>query len=141
EGLPRFNGGLVGYFGYDSIRYIEPRLAQCSKADPLQTPDILLMVSDEVVVCDNLRGKLFIVVHADPAQRDALVCAQTRLDELDGQLQRAAPRHMQPGSNQVGETDFVSGFTQEGFEAAVARCKEYIVEGDVMQVVLSQRLS
>ena len=141
EGLPRFNGGLVGYFGYDSIRYIEPRLAQCSKADPLQTPDILLMVSDEVVVFDNLRGKLFIVVHADPAQRDALACAQARLDELDGQLQRAAPRHVLPGSSQVAETDFVSGFTQEGFEAAVARCKEYIVEGDVMQVVLSQRLS
>ena len=141
DGLPRFNGGLVGYFGYDSIRYIEPRLARCSKADPLQTPDILLMVSDEVVVFDNLHGKLFIVVHADPAQRDALTCAQARLDELDGQLQRAAPRHRQPASSQVGETDFVSGLTQEGFEAAVARCKEYIVEGDVMQVVLSQRLS
>ncbi|MBI5040426.1 MAG: anthranilate synthase component I [Gammaproteobacteria bacterium] len=141
DGLPRFNGGLVGYFGYDTIRYIEPRLAQCSKPDPLQTPDILLMVSDEVVVFDNLRGKLFIVVHADPAQADALAQAEQRLNELDDMLRRAAPRHVHPASSSVGEADFISGFTQEGFEAAVARSKGYIVDGDIMQVVLSQRLS
>jgi anthranilate synthase component 1 len=141
EGLPRFNGGLVGYFGYDTIRYIEPRLGPCGKPDLLNTPDILLMVSDEVVVFDNLRGKLFIVVHADPLQPDALAQAETRLDQLDDMLRRAAPRHVHPAASSVGEADFVSGFTQEGFEAAVARSKDYIVEGDIMQVVLSQRLS
>lgn len=141
EGLPRFNGGLVGYFGYDTIRYIEPRLARCNKPDPLQTPDILLMVSDEVVVFDNLRGKLFIVVHADPAQADALTQAERRLDQLDDRLHRAAPRHVHPAASRVGEADFISGFTQEGFEAAVARSKDYIIDGDIMQVVLSQRLS
>ncbi|MBI5462556.1 MAG: chorismate-binding protein, partial [Gammaproteobacteria bacterium] len=145
DGLPRFNGGLVGYFGYDTIRYIEPRLAQCNKPDPLPdplgTPDILLMVSDEVVVFDNLRGKLFIVVHADPAQADALANAEKRLDELDDMLRRAAPRHVHPASSSVGEADFISGFTQDGFEAAVTRSKGYIVDGDIMQVVLSQRLS
>lgn len=145
EGLPRFNGGLVGYFGYDTIRYIEPRLAACGKPDPLPdpigTPDILLMVSDEVVVFDNLRGKLYIVVHADPARKDALAQAEARLDQLDGMLRRAAPRYVHPAASSVGEADFVSGFTQEGFEAAVARSKDYIVEGDIMQVVLSQRLS
>ena len=139
--LPRFNGGLVGYFGYDTIRYIEPKLAKCDKPDTLGTPDILLMVSDEIVVFDNLRGKLFLIVHADPNMPDALARAEQRLDQLDEMLGRAAPRHIQAGATQVKEADFVSGFTQDGFESAVQRCKDYIVEGDVMQVVLSQRMS
>ncbi len=141
DGLPRFNGGLVGYFGYDTIRYIEPKLAKCSKPDPLKNPDILLMVSDEVIVFDNLRGKLYMVVHADPAQSDALAQAQARLDVLDDLLHQAAPRYTHPGVSRVNEADFISGFTQEGFEEAVARCKDYIVDGDIMQVVLSQRMS
>lgn len=139
--LPRFNGGLVGYFGYDTIRYIEPKLARCDKPDALNTPDILLMVSDEIVVFDNLRGKLFMIVHADPEIPNALAKAEQRLDQLGEMLSHAAPRHMQPGATQVKEEDFISGFTQEGFESAVQRCKDYIVEGDVMQVVLSQRMS
>jgi len=69
--LPRFTGGLVGYFGYDTIRYIEPRLARNASPDTLQTPDILLMVSEEVVVFDNLSGRLYVVVHQDPAEPDA----------------------------------------------------------------------
>lgn len=141
EGLPRFNGGLVGYFGYDTIRYIEPKLAACSKPDPLNNPDILLMVSDEVIVFDNLRGKLYLVAHADPAQADALAQAEARLNQLDELLHQAAPRYAHPGASTVNEADFISGFTQDGYETAVARCKDYIVEGDVMQVVLSQRLS
>ncbi|PCI12394.1 MAG: anthranilate synthase component I [Thiotrichales bacterium] len=142
DGLPRFTGGLVGYFGYDTIRYIEPRLATCPNPDELGTPDILLMVSDEVVVFDNLGGKLYIIVHADPTQRDALVQAEARLDELQGQLAREIPRkNIYCGTPSMSEADFVSGFTQQGFESAVKRAKEYIVEGDVMQVVLSQRLS
>ncbi len=141
EGLPRFNGGLVGYFGYDTIRYIEPKLARCNKPDPLNNPDIVLMVSDEIIVFDNLRGKLFMVVHADPAQPDALDQAEARLNQLDELLHRAAPRYVHPAASRVNEGDFVSGFTQDGFESAVARCKDYIVDGDVMQVVLSQRLS
>ena len=142
EGLPRFGGGLVGYFGYDVVRYIEPRLSAGVRQDPLQTPDILLMVSDEVVVFDNLTGKLMMVVHADPAQPDALQNAQARLSELMQQLRKPVKI---PGplkhARTVNEDDFVSGFTREGFEAAVNRVKEYIVDGDAMQVVLSQRLS
>ncbi|NIR32235.1 MAG: anthranilate synthase component I [Gammaproteobacteria bacterium] len=142
EGLPRFTGGLVGYFGYDTVRYIEPRLARCPNPDPLGTPDILLMVSDEVVVLDNLAGKLFVVVHADPTERGAFDRAQQRLDGLVQRLREArsiypSPRRPQP----VIEEDFVSGFTRAGFERAVERAKRYIVDGDVMQVVLSQRLS
>jgi anthranilate synthase component 1 len=142
EDLPRFSGGLVGYFGYDAVRYIEARLRDGDKEDPLQTPDILLMVSDEVVVFDNLSGKLLMVVHVDPAQPDAWERGQARLGQL---LQQLCQPVQIPGaleqSRDVSETDFVSGFTREGFEAAVRRVKQYIVEGDAMQVVLSQRLS
>jgi anthranilate synthase component 1 len=100
------------------------------------------MVSDEVVVFDNLSGKLLMVVHVDAGQPDAWARGQARLDELMQQLRQPVTI---PGalkeSRQVSEDDFVSGFTREGFEAAVKRVKEYIVEGDAMQVVLSQRLS
>lgn len=140
-GLPKFTGGLVGYFGYDTIRYIESRLANADKPDPLGLPDILLMVSLEVIVFDNLSGKLFIIVHANPAEEGAYAKAQDRIDQLIGQLDKATPQHVNARSRQVDETDFISGFTQKGFESAVDRIKEYIVDGDVMQVVISQRLS
>ena len=141
-GLPRFCGGLVGYFGYDSVRYIEEKLRDGDQHDPLGTPDILLMVSDEVVVFDNLSGKLLMVAHVDSGWPDAWAQGQARLDQLMQQLRQ--PVNI-PGalkkSRRVAEDDFVSGFTREGFEDAVRRVKEYIVEGDAMQVVLSQRLS
>jgi len=142
EGMPRFNGGLVGYFGYETIRYIEPRLNKKQKEDPIGSPDILLMVSDEVVVFDNLGGKLFIIVHADPGSADAFSIAHQRLDELvDTLANKHIDKTKSNDSRTVNENDFVSGFTQENYEAAVDRIKEYIVDGDCMQVVLSQRLS
>jgi anthranilate synthase component 1 len=141
EGMPRFTGGLVGYFGYDTIRYIEPRLANCPNPDPLGVPDILLMVSEEVVVFDNLSGKLFVIVHADTSQENSFQAAQTRLDQLVAQLSNQVRHETKSRAVKVNETDFISGFTQEGFEQAVGKAREYIVDGDVMQVVLSQRLS
>jgi anthranilate synthase component I len=142
-GLPRFTGGLVGYFGYDTVRYIEPRLIHCPEKDTLRTPDILLLVSDEVVVFDNLRGKLYVVVHADPTAQDAYARTQARLDDLVAQVQAATPRYQYPAATRQihREADFVSGFKRDGFEKAVERIKEYIIDGDVMQVVLSQRLT
>jgi len=142
KGLPRFTGGLVGYFGYDTVRYVEPRLAVCPNPDSLQTPDILLMVSEDVVVFDNLAGKLFVITLVDPAQEQAYRRGQERLDELverlrSGRLRYAYGRLAGP----VREEDFISDFTQERFEEAVVQVKRYIVEGDCMQVVLSQRLS
>ena len=141
EGLPRFTGGLVGYFGYDTIRYIEPKLAQCPNPDEMGTPDILLMVSEEVVVFDNLGGKLYIIVHADPSQNDAYEHAQQRLDTLAAQLRMVTPQPALKAGREVAEEDFVSGFTEEGFKKAVESARQYIIDGDVMQVVLSQRLS
>ncbi len=142
EGLPRFTGGLVGYFGYDTIRYIEPRLAESPNPDPLGTPDILLMVSDEVLVFDNLSGKLLIVVHADPAENSAYEKGLARLDQLVLQLEQGNLHEASVNEpREINEDDFTSGFPREKFEAAVDRIKEYIVDGDAMQVVISQRLS
>jgi anthranilate synthase component 1 len=142
EGLPRFTGGLVGYFGYDTVRYIEPRLDHKSNSDPLDVPDILLLVSDEVVVFDNLRGRLFVVVHVDPSVKGAYKQAQQRLDDLVARMRsQALPPQSNKRGRKVRESDFRSGFKQDKFEAAVDRIKGYIVEGDCMQVVLSQRLS
>jgi anthranilate synthase component 1 len=142
DDMPRFAGGLVGYFGYDAVRYIEPRLKDGVNEDTLQTPDILLMVSDEVVVFDNLAGKLQLIVHMDSDEPDAWDTGQARLGQLmDTMCQPVAIPGALKESRLVTEDDFVSGFTREGFEAAVERIKEYIVEGDAMQVVLSQRLA
>ncbi|MDP3335017.1 MAG: anthranilate synthase component I [Methylococcaceae bacterium] len=140
--LPRFNGGLVGYFGYETIGYIEPKLRTAGKDDPLGCPDILLMVSEEILVFDNLSGKMLLLTHANPEQADAYDRAVARLNDLSAKLResQAKPdKHASP--KKVDEADFISGFTQEGFEAAVVKAKEYITDGDIMQVVLSQRLS
>jgi len=141
--LPRFNGGLVGYFGYDTVRYIEPRLATFNKPDLIGCPDILLMVSDELLVFDNLAGTLQLIVHVNPESGNAWTQGQARLDELEARLRLVASGYEKHigGDETIEETDFVSGFTREGFEAAVDRIKDYIVEGDAMQVVLSQRMS
>lgn len=140
-GLPKFTGGLVGYFGYDTVRYIEPRLGDCPNPDLINTPDILLMLSDEVVVFDNLSGKLFIVIHVDPAEANALEQGESRLNQLVQLLQQPVKRDAYTAPVEVNEEDFVSGFTQEGFESAVEKAREYITAGDIMQVVLSQRMS
>lgn len=146
--LPLFNGGLVGYFGYDTVRYIEGRLAQSCPPDMLGTPDILLMVSEDVLVFDNLAGILTLVTLADPDEEDALATAELRLQELEQRLPTTAP-NLPPilapadvlNGAAVGEQDFKSGFSQQKFEAAVEAIKEYVLAGDVMQVVPSQRLS
>lgn len=143
EGLPRFNGGLVGYFGYDSVRYVERKLAAVSKPDPLATPDILLMVSDAVVVFDNLSGKLYAIVLVDPTQGEAFERGQAQLRELLNKLrQPITPRLGVDLSKPAGqEPDFISSFKRDDYEAAVAAIKEYILAGDCMQVVISQRMS
>lgn len=143
QGLPRFIGGLVGYFGYDTIRYIEPKLAHCPNPDPLDNPDILLLVSEDVVVFDNLAGKLYLITLVDPAIERAYTRAQQRLDNWSEQLRAARSLYGPPRTAQSAapQSPFVSDFTQQGFEAAVERIKGYILAGDCMQVVPSQRLS
>ncbi|GAB3392884.1 anthranilate synthase component I family protein [Azotobacter armeniacus] len=142
-GLPRFNGGLVGYFGYDCVRYVEKRLAHCPNPDPLGTPDILLMVSDAVVVFDNLAGKMHLIVLADPNEADAFEQGQAHLQTLLKRLrQPLAPRQgIDLGAPAGAEPAFRASFTRDDYERAVMRIKEYILAGDCMQVVPSQRMS
>jgi anthranilate synthase component I len=140
-GLPRLAGGLVGYFGYDCVRYFEPKLAG-ARPDPLGTPDILLMRSDELVVFDNLRATLTLCVHADPDDRADLARARRRLDAIESQLRRPLRLPRAPARKAGGGGGgFVSGFSRAKFCAAVERIKDYIAAGDAMQVVPSQRLS
>ena len=136
--MPRFTGGLAGYFGYDTVRYIEPRLARTQKPDVIGTPDILLMLTEQLAVIDNLSGKLTFIVYADPAQADAYRNALQRLDAL----QRALRQPVQiPDAPQMRRYEAKSEFGEAAFKAAVERSKQYIFDGDIMQVVLSQRMS
>jgi anthranilate synthase component 1 len=141
-GLPAFSGGLVGYFGFETIGWIEPRLARWDRPDEMGTPDALLMVAEELAVFDNLKGRLYLIVHADPAQPQAYARAVRRLEELTFRLRHsgsAYPETLHP--QPLDEADFKSSFTRAGFEAMVGRIKEHILAGDVFQVVPSQRLS
>ncbi|OIR16758.1 anthranilate synthase component 1 [mine drainage metagenome] len=138
SGLPRFTGGLAGYFGYDTVRYIEHKLASTQKPDVLGTPDILLMLTEQLAVVDNLSGKLTFIVYADPAHADAYRSALQRLDDL----QRALRQPVQiPDAPQMRRYEAKSEFGEAAFKAAVERSKRYIFDGDIMQVVLSQRMS
>jgi len=136
----RFAGGLVGYFGYDTVRHVEPRALGAPKPDPLGTPDMVLLVSDELAVVDNVLGKLYLVVYADPQVPGAWRTAHERLEELRLRLSSPLPRGMlatHPGR----EAPVERSFTEAGFLAAVKRAKDYIAAGDVMQVQVSQRSS
>ena len=141
-GGPPITGGLVGYFGYDTVRLIEPRLGPNPHPDPLGTPDILLMVTDELVVFDNLAGTMTLLCLVDPAVDGARERGLARLAELYGRLRAPLPARAASGSGlDVAESDFDSGFDETEYTAAVRRIKEYIAAGECMQVVISQRLS
>ena len=142
EGLPKFNGGLVGYFGYDCVRYIEPRLKESQPTDNLGTPDALFMVSEEVAVFDNLKNKLYLIILVNSDSEEEKKKAENRLDNLEKKLQNPLPDQalIQPKES-IDESDFVSGFGENEFKSAVNKVKEYIYSGDVMQVVCSQRMS
>ena len=142
EGLPRFFGGLVGYFGYDTVRYVEPRLANSTPEDTLKTPDIMLMVSEEVVVFDNIRGRMQLIGLVDPDQDGAAEAMQKRLQQRAEQLELPIQGLTQGGTNKrIEESDFVSEFGEAAFQSAVEKIREYTRAGDVMQVVLAQRMS
>jgi len=136
--LPRFTGGLAGYFGYDTVRYIEPRLANTQKPDVLNTPDILLMLTEQLAVVDNLSGKLTFIVYADPAHDQAYANARAQLSALIARLRQPA---VIPAAPAMSRTEAVSEFGEAAFKTAVEKSKRYIFDGDIMQVVLAQRMS
>ena len=136
-GLPRFCGGLAGYFGYDAVRYIEKKLVASCPPDTLGCPDILLLQCEELAVIDNLSGKLYLIVYVDPALPQAYAAGQARLHQLQGMLGRAvqAPE-VQPGKGHAAVRDFAKA----DYIAAVERAKALIAGGDFMQVQVGQRI-
>jgi anthranilate synthase component 1 len=137
-GLPRFCGGLAGYFGYDTVRHIEKKLAPSCPPDTLGCPDILLLQCEELAVIDNLSGKLYLIVYADPSQPESYATAKRRLREL-GELLRYSvsapvvkPTQAHPAEREFAKADYI---------AAVERAKEMIAAGDFMQVQVGQRIS
>ena len=137
-GLPRFCGGLAGYFGYDTVRYIESRLAKHSLPDELEVPDIQLMLTEELAVIDNVAGKIYLIAYADPTKPDSFDITQARLKELLACLSK--PVSM-PASLPSTKTELIRKFKADAFEKAVLKTKEYILAGDCMQVVIGQRIS
>jgi anthranilate synthase component I len=143
QGLPIYTGGLVGYFGYDTIRYVEKKISQSAPQDTLGTPDIILMVSNEVIVFDNVLGRIHLITHGDPAVDGSFERAQERLQQMTQDLHADVPKNLHDPVRgpRLHEADFVSSYGEEAYKADVEKIKDYIVEGDVMQVVLAQRMS
>ena len=139
ENLPDFNGGLVGYFGYEIIRYIESKLENIAKKDELNVPDILLMVSNDLLVVDNLTSKVYIITHVNPVN-DSFDKGVSKLNLIEKNIKRSFDFHSAESEN-IKSEDFVSSFGKENFIDAVEKVQKYITAGDVMQVVPSQRLS
>ena len=136
-GLPRFCGGLAGYFGYDTVRHIEKKLVASCPPDTLGCPDILLLQCEELAVIDNLSGKLYLIVYADPAQPEAYSNAKKRLRDLKEQLKYSVsapvvkPTQTYPAEREFAKADYL---------AAVERAKRLIEAGDFMQVQVGQRI-
>ena len=135
--MPRFCGGLAGYFGYDAVRFIEPKLGPASKPDAIGSPDILLLQCEELAVIDNLSGRLYLIVYADPAKSEAFFVAKRRLAALTDRLKSSVSA---PVVDRVASQPVHREFPKEQFIAAVLKGKEYIAAGDMMQVQIGQRL-
>ncbi|MBD8529528.1 MULTISPECIES: anthranilate synthase component I [unclassified Massilia] len=136
-GMPRFCGGLAGYFGYDTVRHIERKLANKAPKDTLGLPDIQLMVTEELAVIDNLSGKLYLIVYADTSKPEAFSAARQRLKDLRVMLRRSVDA---PVTTASVRTDAVREFSKEAYLEAVAKAHEYVMAGDLMQVQIGQRI-
>ncbi|BAF61846.1 anthranilate synthase component I [Candidatus Vesicomyidisocius calyptogenae] len=137
--LPEFNGGLVGYFGYEIIHYIEPKLKFSKQKDEFNIADIMLMVSNDLVVFDNLANKAFLITHINPVKQD-FEDAQLRLSKIKRQINQPLIKKDYQ-SHHFSDINFTSSFGEQNYKIAVDTIQQYIKSGDVMQVVPSQRLS
>ncbi len=136
-GLPRFCGGLAGYFGYDTVRYIEKKLEKSCPPDTLGCPDIMLLLCEELAVIDNLSGKLYLIVYADPSKPEAYSQTKKRLRELKEQLRYSVTA---PVVKQSQDYPVEREFAKADYLKAAARAKELIEAGDFMQVQVGQRI-
>ena len=141
--LPRFCGGLAGYFGYDTVRYIEKRLAKHPLPDEIGVPDIQLMLTEELAVVDNVAGKIYFIAYVDPTDENAYESGVARLAELQAQLKNVVDteKEFPKTPNKENGIELIRKFKATDFENAVRKTKEYILAGDCMQVVIGQRIS
>lgn len=135
--FPRFCGGLAGYFGYETVRYVESKLAKFGKPDDVNMPDILLLQTEELAVVDSLSGKIYLIVYVDPAEADAYSRGQARLHQLAARLR--SPLEV-PESGPAAASAPIRDFAKDDYLAAVLRAKDYITDGDMMQVQIGQRI-
>ncbi len=139
--LPRFSGGLVGFFGFDCVRYVEPKLRGSCPEDKLKNPDIYLLLVDSFVIFDSQRGELVLVKYVETEHANQLTEAEKYLDKLESQLSSSQKIRERKPNDVLFKHDFQTEFERERFLEAIRKIKEYILEGDVMQVVIAQRLS
>lgn len=141
-GLPRFCGGLAGYFGYDVVHFIEPKVGNADKPDPIGVPDLLMLAVDELAIIDNLSGMIYLIVYANPAEPEAYGRARERLHELRMRMRDAAlaPEDLVMGQGDGKHTPIERPFAREDYLATVARAREHIIAGDLMQVQIGQML-
>ncbi|MDO4905687.1 MAG: chorismate-binding protein [Lautropia sp.] len=142
-GLPRFCGGLAGYFGYDVVHFIEPKVGKKPKPDLIGVPDLLLLVVDELAIIDNLSGMIYLMVYADPSEPEAYGRARSRLRQLEQRMRRAAlaPEDFPvAGRGEVVHTPIERPFAREDYLKTIAKAKEHIIAGDLMQVQIGQVL-
>jgi len=136
-GMPRFCGGLAGYFGYDTVRHIEKKLAASCPPDSLGCPDIMLLQTEELAVIDNLSGKLYLMVYTDPGEVEAYANGKKRLRELKDLLKYSVSAPLlRPSASHPVEREFAKA----DYLKAVERAKGLIEAGDFMQVQVGQRL-
>ncbi len=137
KGMPRLTGGLVGYFGYDTVRFIETKKLGKKKEGGLDVPDICLLLCEELIVIDNLKGRLYVILNVDPTVTGAYSTARHRMRQIKEALMRPVEAPY-CGGGSLNEPERL--FAKEDYLKAVLRAKEYIAAGDVMQVQIGQRI-
>lgn len=141
-GLPRFHGGAVGYLGYEAVTHFEPRVP-LAKRDALGVPESWLMFTDTILVFDHVKQSIKVVAHVrlDGDVDSGYRAAQRRIDEMVERLEQPLGALPYVPFSGVRGGEVQSNWEHQDFLDAVGRCKEYITQGDIIQVVLSQRFT
>jgi anthranilate synthase component 1 len=143
ENLPRFHGGYIGFFAYESAQYAESKIELLPSKDSKfkeHMPDIILVKAEQLIVFDNLNDTTQIIFNAN-LENMTYEFALSKLDDIEKILTTHAETDVQEFNQITNYFEFESNFTKEGYCDAVNTIKNYITEGDVMQVVLAQDFS
>ena len=140
DGMPRFYGGYVGFFAYESAKYAENKINALQRKDSkfdVHMPDIYLVKSEKIIIYDNFNNSIQAVYNANP-QKTSYEDALEIIEEIQNSIDHSGKLEETSYSNTTGQLEFKSNFTKNEYMSSVNKIKEYIKEGDVMQVVLAQ---